>query len=94
MELDRYLYRQIFNFNILQKLNITTSWFCGHVLQDYVILRILCLKLKFPRIYSPFHIIIYRSSHRRCSIRKGVLKNSAKFTGKRLSRDSGIGVFL
>ena len=25
-----------------------------------------------------------RSSHRRCSIRKGVLKNFAKFTGKHL----------
>ena len=26
----------------------------------------------------------YRSSHRRCSIKKGVLKNLAKFTGKHL----------
>ena len=26
----------------------------------------------------------YRSSHRRCSVRKGVLENSAKFTGKHL----------
>ena len=26
----------------------------------------------------------YRSSHRRCSVRKGVLRNFAKFTGKHL----------
>ena len=26
----------------------------------------------------------YRSSYRRCSVRKGVLRNFAKFTGKRL----------
>ena len=29
-------------------------------------------------------VIIYRSNHLRCSIRKGVLKNFAKFTGKHL----------
>ena len=28
----------------------------------------------------------YRSSHRRCSIKKGVLENFAKFTGKHLSQ--------
>ena len=27
---------------------------------------------------------MYRSSHRRCSVRKGVLRNIAKFTGKHL----------
>ena len=31
-------------------------------------------------------MVIYRRSHRRCSIRKGVLKNFAKFTGKHLCR--------
>ena len=30
------------------------------------------------------HAIIYRSSHRRCSVKKGVFKNFAKFTGKHL----------
>ena len=42
-----------------------------------------------------------RSSHRRCSVRKTVLRNFAKFTGKHLcqslwqrKRDSGTGVFL
>ena len=29
-------------------------------------------------------IVVVRSSHRRCSVRKGVLRNSAKFTGKHL----------
>ena len=29
---------------------------------------------------------IYRSSHRRCSIKKGFLRNFAKFTGKHLCR--------
>ena len=28
--------------------------------------------------------ITFRSSHRRCSVRKGILKNLAKFTGKHL----------
>ena len=28
----------------------------------------------------------HRSSHRRCSVRKGVLRNFAKFTGKHLRR--------
>ena len=30
------------------------------------------------------YCIIRRSSHRRCSVRKGVLRNFAKFTGKHL----------
>ena len=29
-------------------------------------------------------LFLFRSSHRRCSIRKGVLRNFAKFTGKHL----------
>ena len=29
-------------------------------------------------------LAVFRSSHQRCSIRKGVLRNFAKFTGKRL----------
>ena len=49
---------------------------------------------------------INRSTHRRCSVRKGVLRNFAKLTGKHLrqslfynkslyyKRDSGAGVFL
>ena len=33
---------------------------------------------QFPRMY--------RSSHQRCSVRKGVLRNLAKFAGKHLSQ--------
>ena len=29
--------------------------------------------------------IVFRSSHRRCSVRKGVLRNFSKFTGKHLT---------
>ena len=29
-------------------------------------------------------LVLYRSSQRRCSVRKGVLRNFAKFTGKHL----------
>ena len=44
----------------------------------------------------------FRSSHQRCSVRKGVLRNFANFTGKHLCqslyfnkiRESGTGVFL
>ena len=49
--------------------------------------------------------IDHRSSHRRCSVKTGLLKNFAKFTGKHLchslffnkvadKRDPGTGVFL
>ena len=31
-----------------------------------------------------FVLQIFRSSHRRCSVRKGVLRNFTKFTGKHL----------
>ena len=32
--------------------------------------------------YGYINIMLNRSSHRRCSLKKGVLKNLAKFTGK------------
>ena len=46
--------------------------------------------------------LIYRSSHRRCSVKKDVLRNFAKITGKHpcqvklqaYKRDSGTGIFL
>ena len=37
-----------------------------------------------PAIFKIFSTITNRNSHRRCSIKKGVLKNFAKFTGKHL----------
>ena len=45
------------------------------------------LFLKFSRFLR--HIVLnlllhFRSSHQRCSVRKGVLRNFAKFTGKHL----------
>ena len=68
-------------------------------------------KVNFSAIH-PAHITIYRSyrsSQRRCSVRKGVLRNFAQFIGKtpvpesffnkvawpaQVTRDSGTGVFL
>ena len=32
------------------------------------------------------NVIVFRSSHRRCSVRKGVLRNFAKFKGKYLCK--------
>ena len=40
------------------------------------------IPLPYP-IVSLIRAILHRSSHQRCSIRKGVLRNFAKFTGKR-----------
>ena len=65
--------------------------------------------LKDIKHISPkiFQRVKNRSSHRRCSVKKGVLRNYAKFTGKHLCQsfffnkvaglrpgDSGTGVFL
>ena len=36
------------------------------------------------QFYNLHHKITLRSSHRRCSVKKGVLRNFAKFTGKHL----------
>ena len=36
----------------------------------------------FSSNYHPFYFTICRSSHRRCSVRKGVLRYFAKFIGK------------
>ena len=33
--------------------------------------------------------MVYRSSHQRCSIKKGVLRNFGKFTGKHLCQSQG-----
>ena len=37
-----------------------------------------------PCLHTRAIFLIVRSSHQRCSVRKGVLRNLAKFTGKRL----------
>ena len=46
---------------------------------------ILTLLLRSVKLYTPIkHPIPSRSSHQRCSVRIGVLRNFAKFTGKHL----------
>ena len=42
-----------------------------------------CLILLPYPIVPLISAILHRSSHQRCSVRKGVLRNFAKFTGKR-----------
>ena len=39
-------------------------------------------------LYPRFIVLPYRSSHRRCSVRKGVLRNFTKFTGNTCARVS------
>ena len=47
-----------------------------------VLKQVKYLKYIISKLY--FLVIVYRSSHQRCSIKKGVLENFAKFTGKQL----------
>ena len=42
------------------------------------------VKQKVPYLHSLWTQTIFRSSHQRCSVKKGVLRNFAKFTGKHL----------
>ena len=42
------------------------------------------LREEILRILLSFHLSTVRSSHRRCSVKKGVLGNFAKFTGEHL----------
>ena len=49
-----------------------------------VIQEVLIYLLTACNNYSACFYINYRSSHRKCSVRKGVFKNSAKPTGKHL----------
>ena len=49
----------------------------------YYIFIITFLYQIFPKIFNPTEFD-YRSSHQRCSIRKGVLRNLTKLTGKQL----------
>ena len=41
-------------------------------------------KIQFRSSFNSSHLFLYRSSHQRCSIKIGFLKNFAKFTGKHL----------
>ena len=42
------------------------------------------VKQKVPYLYSFWTQTIFRSSHQRCSVKKGVLRNFTKFKGKHL----------
>ena len=54
----------------------------------------LCIKIFFYQLSylikanKIFPLFFFRSSHRRCSVRKGILRSFAKFTGKRLCQAS------
>ena len=58
---------------------------------SFIVMRKIMLEFSFfiSVGYIMFSSKIYRSSHRRCSIKKSVLKNFAKFTGKLM-----LGLFL
>ena len=64
-----------------------TFWMnCAFPLSKGMSKRMECLLKSYcwkKATYSNFSLHV-RSSHRRCSVRKGVLKNFAKFTGKQL----------
>ena len=42
----------------------------------------------FTKFFSKFEISFWKSSHRRCSIKKGVLRNFVKYIGKHLCQSS------
>ena len=80
----------------LSKLNLIYScdiqkWKRKEPFNLEILIKISFIKLVFY-IYLYFiwkineNIAISRSSHHRCSVRKGVLRNFAKFTGKHLPR--------
>ena len=53
------------------------------LLQSYFLFPFQTEKLFFSKKFSNL-LRLFRSSHRRCSVRKGVLRNFAIFTGKHL----------
>ena len=74
------------NFRVLPTCNFSCQIWVTSVLQEYLIL--ICAKKTTPiyqkkNRYSKFSPTS-RSSQQRCSIKKGVLKNFAKFIGKHL----------
>ena len=71
------------------KLTFLNSLFMGSVIASEVLLVMKLFSLAFnvetaflKNALSPF--AVSRSSHQRCSIKKGVIENFAKFTGKHL----------
>ena len=58
------------------------SFYKWSIWLEFLINRFLIKNVYFKNDDLQLHL--YKSSQRRCSIKKGVLKNFAKFTGKRL----------
>ena len=52
--------------------------------ENYNIMSLIKKYLEVSNITSEPISFYYRSSHQRCSVKKGVLRNFAKFTGKHL----------
>ena len=76
-------------------------WFCFLKKNSVQEINMIILTSRNFEWFDECLSVIFRSSLRRCSIRKGVLRNFAKFTGKHLrqshcfkKRDSGPGVCL
>ena len=91
-------------FSTLSVVDFKLVNICWEVfLQKRVILLFIFL-IAFKAKVLAEHVLMqkatYRSSHRRCSVRKGVLREFAKFIGKQLCQglflkeDSSTGVFL
>ena len=71
----------------IYKLLLTFLWQCLF-LQNLIFLsvtEILCDKVLISSFFKFQISTTFRSSHRRCSVRKGVLRNFAKFIGKHLT---------
>ena len=55
---------------------------------NYIAFHLLCFaRLRFDQLNDEYSVsckVLFRSSHQSFSIRKGVLRNFAKFTGKHL----------
>ena len=89
-------------YEIFKSISVKSLWWVPH--KTYLV-KILVKMSGFQRFRNVF-LYISRSSHWRCSVKKGVLKNFENFTGKHLSwslflrsvtlliRDSNTGVFL
>ena len=61
------------------KINIRNNWKCLLLFHDWF-----PIKFEFIHIQYFFGMVRNRSSHRRCSVGEGVLRNFAKFLGKHL----------
>ena len=58
-----------------EKINLRGTSYCTTILHSEIFIKIISYNLMFTK---------FRRNHRRCSIKKGVLKTFAKFTEKHL----------